>query len=330
MSKIIFELANGQDGEILLIDNAYVEYWKHVFIENMNKCNKHSLSNTLPYEEIAGHQLIYREPEHQVTDEQLFSYVEIINESIHVLESNGLSFKHKAYRGMDQKQCNLLHRQFTTGIVTRGTCTNIHLTHEDKVEIKKEQYDMNSQNDILLTFSDHNSMADVFLFNNVLCHELEIINAYIHHYEKSFYSKRARHLSEQYGISFEWQIKKEDGITDEVNTSHILSNDLMQYGNSDPKYNVYDLKCIGGKDYYTAWVNYDDPSEWDIVNNNCTTKGGFEIAPWTSKLIRETIRPWVETYNIPSDDRFISPIPIGKLLSNVDIKYNKIHKAELV
>ena len=106
-------------------------------------------------------------------------------------------------------------------------------------------------------------------------------------------------------------IKSQDAVTDLCKVDYNMEDLSNDYGSLDPQYNVYDLKCITGKDYYRAWIDYDDPSEWDVVNNNHTTKGGFEIAPWTSHLYHTYIVPWVKRYNMPHEDKYVAPVPIG-------------------
>ena len=44
MSKLVFELSDGVDGEIQLRDNAFMDFWKMVFIRN-NKLMQPSSSN---------------------------------------------------------------------------------------------------------------------------------------------------------------------------------------------------------------------------------------------------------------------------------------------
>ena len=82
---------------------------------------------------------------------------------------------------------------------------------------------------------------------------------------------------------------------------------------SDPQYNVYDLKNILGKSYETAWLNYDNPLNWDVTNTFNTTKGGFEIKPYQSEWTRNFIRPWAHEFDMPVEDHIIAPISIGTI-----------------
>ena len=116
--------------------------------------------------------------------------------------------------------------------------------------------------------------------------------------------------------NLDWNSKGKDQVTDDIvcdwDFAGLLKVD-SDICSSDPKYNVYDLKNILGKDYEKAYKDYDNPANWDVTNTYNTTKGGFEIRPWQSYTTNWIIRPWVQTYGLPTDDRHIAPITLGHI-----------------
>jgi len=298
MSRVVFKMSNGHEGTVFLNDNEYVDLWKDIFLKN----------STL---KIATYQLPYSKFSSTTESEEVC--IKYINASIDKL-SEYIVFNNRAYKGMSRDICNKIHREFTTALTTRCV-THIPFEYEDRLELIKNGYDFISHNDTLSFFHDYSDKKK-FPLKDISAH-LESINAWIHHYEDTYLkpsdTPRSIAYKNENGLGFEWQSKKDDGITDSVKTDFYVGDIYKKYCSSSPEYNVYDLKNIRGKDYYKAWIDYDDPGEWDVVNSNHRTKGGFEIAPWTSELFNKNLKPWVRSYNLPCDDEYIAPPALGKV-----------------
>lgn len=300
--KIVFECKNGHEGHIELLDNEYMDFWKDVFLKNKAKTTN-VRSYRLPYGDEQSTKRKY------VNETEA---VDAINKTLHKLHDLGWYFNHWAYVGMSAEQLNKLHREFTTSLITKCK-TFVALSYDDRVEIKLNQFNFNEDDQILRSFSGHHHKPSYEFFDEYILDRLEEINYRVHSIERNHYSERAASHNHHLGVFACFSEKKEDNITDKYKMDYNMGSLANDYGNSSPEYNVYDLKCITGKDYYKAWVDYDDPSEWDVVNNNCTTKGGFEIMPWYSSLCNDHLKPWIKKYGMPTDDKYVSSIPIGRV-----------------
>ena len=338
MSKLVFELSDGVDGEIQLRDNAFMDFWKMVFIRN-NKLMQPSASN----------KKAINIDEHPLTDvienkPVLINYADRVNNAIDELTKAGFSWTHgKLTRDSDWADCNRLHRGFTTSSWSVGLTDHIDIPFDKLIYLKYHSINFRSyESKFLIPWLDPsiNIPLDIFdvehprSWKNYHDHAkdpLHTINAYIHNLEdKCLKSARYTHMYKDYMQKYynnfnyisiykcDWDSKGEDGVTDAIECDWNFADLKKDYGlenmcSSDPKYNVYDLKNILGKDYETAYVDYDSPANWDVCNTFNTTKGGFDIRPWQSYWTREVIAPWVETFNIPSEDQIIAPIAIGSI-----------------
>ena len=127
----------------------------------------------------------------------------------------------------------------------------------------------------------------------------------------------------------DWASKSEaDNRTDVTKVDYNLADLAMWACDNDPKWNVYDLKNILGKDYLTGYFDYDDPGEWDICNHFKTTKGGFEIKPHMHKVVNDIFVPWIQSFGYPAYPEIISPIQIGHIDENWLLEFCTSRSAE--
>tara|TARA_B110000908_G_C10194382_1_gene422156 strand:- start:79 stop:1203 length:1125 start_codon:yes stop_codon:yes gene_type:complete len=342
MSKVLFSLSNGVDGEIQLRDNDFVEFWKFVFKRNQKLLGvrrdkpveqRHFIYDTSNEKQYWNTFNINVEKRWTDTIDIRQDFVNKINTSIDAIKSSGFNWQ-GGYINMNSKNedCNRIHRCFTTFHLTKTTDT-LNLSDDQKREIKYKMANLNQSDawyyikyldpTLVNVFDNH----DLFSKYMTIEDDLHTINAYVHRIEdhgilsKNTWTVMKQFLEMQSSTSMflpalDWNSKGQDGCTDSLridfNFSDMRSQDLTMYS-SDDAYNVYDLKNILGKDYETAWYNNDDPREWDVCNSFNTTKGGFEVRPYQSLLTKNYIKPWVDSYNFPSDDHIISPIAIGSI-----------------
>lgn len=341
MAKVVFELTNGVDGEVELRDNFFMDYWKMIFRRNLKLCNVrkdksvyHMHKRVLNVAEL--HDLKWEE-----TRELRRPWVEQINAGIDRLIECGYHWS-KGYMTEDSKweDCNRIHRGFTTYHQTEAT-DHWDLDRWQLGYIKHTMQNIHA-NGYWITRQTDPNIADIirlepgeFKSSNYLHTEvgsaLSDINAYTHRIEDyCLVSPRVHDIYDGYLTSIgrdkkvqatwlpvlDWNSKGVDGSTDSIKTDwnfgELRKLDYSIY-DSSPEWNVYDLKNILGKDYEKAYVDYDDPMNWDVTNTCNTTKGGFEIKPHMSYLTNTIIKPWAAEYGVEPDDHIVAPISVGRI-----------------
>jgi len=68
-----------------------------------------------------------------------------------------------------------------------------------------------------------------------------------------------------------------------------------------------------GKDYLMAWLDGDDPRQWDVTNS-VVYSSGFEIDPRGARrefLQSATIRKWLDAHRVPITPEVIGQMPLG-------------------
>ena len=336
-AKVLFSLNNGVDGEIVLRDNLFMDFWKFVFKQNNKKVGprQDKFPNACFTKTHPDLDLAIKEQYNKTVDKRA-ECVDRVNHAILQLEqASGKKWNSSRLNiNSNTEDCNRVHRGFTTFCLTR--CTDqISLSQEEQRNLKYDQPNLHASGWLYIKsirplLEQIIGEESVHFHTNIapLLHE---INAYVHHLENiCIVSDRAFEIGDAYLTSeniedcwfpnLDWNSKNADGVTDagrtdynyaDLATQTIATDELYS---SDPKYNVYDLKNILGKDYEKAWFDYDDPRNWDVANTFSTTKGGFEIRPHQSMLTRDFIKPWVDSYNhFPTDDHIVSSIAIGTI-----------------
>ena len=329
MTRVIFELASGRDGAIQLRDCEFTERWKSVFKQNKPLG-------------IRSDALVYAR-RGDVERKLRFAYSNKMKTEVNAIRSilSGIEAvrnlplpwtRELPTYGMDWSSTNDIHRGFTT--LTQTHCADrIELTHDEKEALMIEQYNFSKypggagaeklfqyvKSDIIPTYPSDATYSRID-FMREICK----INCGVHDIEDRVRVSRRRMEIESTVFpehevcaipKLDWQSKGSDGRSDEINIAMQLGDCATRSVDNNPYWNVYDLKNILGKDYLTAYYNYDDPGEWDICNHFQTTKGGFEIKPHMNDLVNQVLVPWVrdEWGYKPARAELISPIQIGHI-----------------
>ena len=341
MSKVVFELSDGIDGEIQLRDNEFMDFWKMVFVRNnklMGPRKDQSIGSRVEYpinkSTFIKDTLIFNLDYHAECVRQ-------VNSSIKKIKQSGWNWTQgKLNKESSFEDCNRIHRGFTTYFWT-GCTDHLQIPFDKLLYIKYQHVNFRSfESKFLIPWLDPDveiMQGNVdpehprswYAWERGIKEPLHNINAYVHKLEDSCLSSaRSTEIIDQWHKfnnknykfistkSLDWDSKAKDQVTDDVVCDWDYAGLLRSNSklcSSDPKYNVYDLKNILGKDYEKAWKDYDSPANWDITNTYNTTKGAFEIKPWQSYCTRKIIRPWVKEYNLPTSDQFIAPITLGHI-----------------
>ena len=336
-AKVLFSLNNGVDGEIVLRDNLFMDYWKFVFKQNNRKVGPRQdkfpnacFTKTGPDIDFAI------KSQYDNTVDKRAECVDRVNDAILQIEQVTGNKWNSGRLSINSwtEDCNRVHRGFTTFALTH--CTDqLGLSEQEQRTLKYDHPDLHASGWLYMKSikpSLKQTIGEEYVhFNTVIEPLLHEVNAYVHHLENiCIVSKRVFELANAYLTSeniedcwfpnLDWNSKQADGVTDagriDYNYADLAQQTIAtdELYSSDPKYNVYDLKNILGKDYEKAWFDYDDPRNWDVTNTFNTSKGGFEIRPHQSMLTKDFIKPWIDSYNhFPTDDPLVSPIAIGAI-----------------
>lgn len=238
-------------------------------------------------------------------------------------------FPYKAFIDMPWQQTNLIHRAFTTGISSYHTFTH-NLAYHDLIKFQVYKYDDKDQ---IRTMSDKifNVPRDEGLQEYVRV--MNIINKYVHHFEDTRYSHNANLVLQELRevtdtpdeIQISWDTFNPISGVKNIWLRHTPTYDeILQSAKLDlDEYDVYLVKSILGKDYETAFANYDNPLEYDIQNVQDIT-GGMRILlnNTQKKLYKDShFTRFCDSHGI--DKRLYLPIPLGKIVSS-DFELNDI------
>jgi len=350
MSKVVFELSDGVDGEIQLRDNAFMDFWKMVFTRNNKLLGPRQdviIGNSMsrPIDDPIPAKRFIRQKNIRSSMKSAKEFhancVAEVNKSIDDLEKAGWPWRHgKLNSESAWDDCNRIHRGFTTYFWS-GVTDHLDIPFDKLIYLKTQHINFRAYEskflipwldptvDIPLGNHDPEHPRSWYSWDREIREPLHNINAYVHKLEdECLVSPRNAGIIDQWRRlnnknyeslamkNLDWNSKGKDQITDDIVCDWDFAGLLKVDGDicsSDPKYNVYDLKNILGKDYEKAYKDYDNPTNWDVTNTYNTTKGGFEIRPWQSYTTNWIIRPWVQTYGLPTDDRHIAPITLGHI-----------------
>ena len=355
MARLLISLADGADGEIELLDNPFIDFWKMVFQRNIKRhairTSYHSIT-----EFVGG---VYapwtmRTEDYQ-TDEVLEfkqQRVNRINRAVDGLLEEGVVWtRGKANMHIDNEVCNRLHRGFTTLIFTHLWTDHIPMTSEQVWRFKKRCINMNAHNCWPAQFyevegfempENHRpDLNDTEKVERAYAH-LHEINACVHDIEDvCLYNKRKLTLVEDFYKHYDvqmalepkldWNAKQADGTTDSCKLDWNFDSALGEAFQSivpgiDQGCNVWDLKNILGKDYEKCYEDNDNPLNIDITNTVGTTKGGFQINGAIHSRYNNILKPWLKNRGcMVEPERFqrmmYYPIPVGK----IDERFIKQH-----
>ena len=250
--------------------------------------------------------------------------VEKINEGILLVDSSiiGSKFPYKAYFGMPFSQTNLLHRCFTTGLSSR-VCFKHNLPITDMLYVKKHFKSLNNQ-----CWKDTKVNREFFITDEKTFDEgLYIVNEFVHKYESIYRSSRTldNKIYNPYYTFLQWDYYDDDFSLNKdlhsncFETNHKVNNSDIKssIGKDVFEYDVFIGRSIIGKDYPTAYFNYDDLLEWDITNFNSLDsslhihsdkedlKKIYTDSPFATELQKTGLEPYMYL-----------PIPLGKIVKS--------------
>ena len=330
MSKVVFRLQNGTDGEVILRDCAFTDWWKHVFRLNSKRGirpeRRRYYARSNDQDQILALKRTHI-PDFVAEEERA---VQLISSGISEITALDMPWSRSMPRmGMDYAQLNDIHRGFTTLSLT--ICTDrVDLSHDTKCDMINKMYNFHIPHgrEFLLQYSNNNSPWEFPLDNlhevrSSFMHSIHKINSGVHNIEDRVRVSQREidiHASVYPGNTqvcmplLDWNSKDPgDDRTDIYKVDYNLADVAYWCHDDDPQWNVYDLKNILGKDYLTAYYNYDDPGEWDVCNHYKTTKGGFDILPYMHSVVHNTLIPWMHSLGYPAWPDVVSPIPIGRV-----------------
>lgn len=357
MAQVVFELASGRDGTIQLRDCKFVDAWKEVFTRNNKNLGVRPPTNRgQTYNRDNDAERKRRHYQAPKYIQLQATAVQMAADGIAGIQNISLPWTRSMPRfGLEWSEANDIHRGFTTLSITM--CTDrVELTHADKNElmIKQPDYHGVAGREFLLRYSKtppHSRMESDLPLRQHFHDCAHKINSGIHKAEKYISTQRELDIfssifpGKKCNIPLlDWNNKASDNITDAVRADHELGDTARWAVDNDPYWNVYDLKNILGKDYLTAYFNYDDPGEWDVCNSFKTTKGGFEILPHMHRVVNDILVPWIrDDWNYHAFPENVSPIQIGHIdeqelidmctpneSNSWDISHNHITKVDLV
>ena len=275
---------------------------------------------------------------HNVFPSSIYSEQQVVNNINSAIESannclTGKKVPYKAYLDMTWQQTNLIHRCFTTAEITSKTWKH-NLGYEMMIQGKKESY-LNKR-----TFLTRNTDPDfIVLDKDKFEQSLHEINKWVHHYEDLRISGRSKKLFENiisnqhenwhysvleldwdnyHGVDRDWIKINRASYGDVLNTFSTKNVDECD---------VFVCVTITGKDYETAYYNFDDPLEFDTTNLDII-HGGVRIykKEYLEYLYGENGVIIKETSDLGIPPEMVKPIPLGKIQwSSVDFENIRFH-----
>ena len=308
---IKLKFKNNLSVEIELLQNEFVDSWYRAFINNQH------IARWTRDQAI----LLHNDAHTPNYTEHAKILVDNINAAIRTIEKiSGKKWIGYAYIGMSWETTNYLHRGFTTSMITK------YKTPYLSKKLQKDILDMKKNGATHYQISDfiinHPTLEDFYQLsddnNDEFFNALEKINSYIHFYESSYLrSSRANELDRNNGcLVFDIDGKTVDGGCHENFYEEMVQPDFSQFSFQGSEYNVYALKKILGKDYLTAYFQFDDPTAWDI-SNMMIIDGTFEIDynDNYNYLYNSTgFNHWIEHFELQNRNIF-SNYQIGKVIN---------------
>lgn len=317
--KMLIHFNNVPTCEIDLNQSEILNHWIAVHIEN---------SKNFGYW-IRGHAYAYHVTQSKDYKTIKKTIPKKINFALNQLEElTGIRWPMTASKSMDFEFLNKLHRMFTVSDITEK---NYEITKEVKHLLWSMKKKLKPNFNYYTTTLKDNSIYNIdkvypefTIFEKTEFHRIiEEINALIHIYEDSvLISDRSLHMHNSINpfyetlIDIDWIYKKSNGtlISSEIKKVDI---DMIksEFYSVNYDYDVYAVKSISGKDYFLAYQQYDDPTEWDITRTSNLT-GGITLDPFQlmNKFYNSLeFKNWLDSYNHPYDPELFGNFIIGKI-----------------
>lgn len=306
--KIFFE--DGQVAHIELLKNDFVEYWLETMIplEDAGFRIKTWNEQLFPKKRLNVSGLKHRDKQ-----------IDIFNDCAKELKNTfGIEFPGEMYTDQDQKWLNTIHRWVTHGAKTGARWTLPNASLENKIKTKYTNWHDYKWQD------DHEPEFEVIGDRDYFSKLLFDMNCAIHEYEEFIISPRAEEL-ESYGFNEKdgyhaiqrYFIKGKSTHSD----CYDMANEYRKYCTFEP-HDLWLPFAVLGKEYYTTWVNIDNPSEFDITNIDKSWMAGFEWQPnsFTSKVISSRFfGSWLKEHSVPHEEFLIAKLPLGHCTNKKDL-----------
>ena len=296
-----------------LIDTPAVRKW--VYTVNENK--------QYPYFVYGRPLNSYYVDSYKDDEEEKTRLVDLINSHIEELNKTiqGEPFPFKAHIDMNFTESQLIHRGFTTAASTHSSW--VHNIPDDLLRSLK-YVDSDEKHSLMKKWAKQQfTIVDYEKFD----YHAEMINWQIHNFEPFIKSDRAIELKEL-GCSTDCLFHQFDNKSETGDISkdkptigiNLTIEELSKSFIGDyMEYDVFMHSSIFGKSYLETYVEYDDASEFDVVNvenvigdffivpeEGTERKRFFSNSPW-SKWVGELLLPTYLTH----------PVPIGKIVECV-------------
>ena len=209
---------------------------------------------------------------------------------------------------------NELHRWITYGAFTQQNWALPKATLEEKQHAKKTHWNSynNTHNPEFIVAGDI-ADASIILFE---------MNCQIHCYEVyPIYSNKqvliekgltdGRYIEQRYK-NLNLKDSETGGASWNYHYDH-FQTDRKNYCSIDP-HDLWLPFAILGKEYFTSWINGDNPIEFDCTNIDKNWYTGFQFIP--SSLLSRTLssdwfQDWLKSYGVPTEVEYIGRIPLG-------------------
>jgi|TARA_B110000908_G_C10223933_1_gene436853 hypothetical protein len=270
-------------------------------------------------------------------NENLFPIVQLSNEEIYHIrttyaskfnahvdelkDKHGLDFPGRMEIIMDQSRLNLLHKWVTHAAFTKS---NWDLPNADIDDINNSKWNHWLSYDVAANY-----IPEFEIHDDDVVRILFEMNCDIHWYEETITSPRVTQLND-------WGYNYLDGLhiiqrytsgKDKSIDVFNISNEHRQFCTYRTDYDLWLPFAVLGKEYYTCWINMDNPSQFDITNIDKTYSPGWELQPnaFTNKVLAHNeFQDWLILHDVPTDAFCISKMPLGKCTNKHQLNFDKI------
>jgi len=284
MKKLYMKFNNGSELEADIIENDFTEAFYELFQEQ-KKCGKKLADTKVGYWRQSP--LTY-DKENWPAEKILASKQELvdnINEAIANLKTEfGLEYpKPHAFVEMQQPECNLIHRCFTTsemrytgngrgsGEILNSVMWEFPLGHKHEHLAAAKENDREWFCDL---FAPKGNLTEVPLQGPVERFKelIHIINRDIHNFESYTETSNKHKIRDIISEEESWHITQRFDVRADNGCGMILPDDQNSFEQEWRRYcsfenhDIWLLKDILGKDYHQCWLDEDDPTNVDICN----------------------------------------------------------------
>jgi len=225
---------------------------------------------------------------------------------------------------VSQQRLNQLHMWITHGAFTKTNWELPNASLESIIDSKWNHWqNYNPDKDHTPEFvvpQDTNADVTRILFE---------MNCDIHWYEETVNSPRVNELRA-------WGYDINDGrhIIQRYTSGKDTAFDVFEIDNTLRSLCTYDTEpdlwlpfAVLGKEYYTCWVNMDNPAQFDITNIDKTYCPGWELQPnsMTVEVLKHPeFQKWLIDHGVPTDPFCIGKIPLGTCTNKADIDWDSV------